>query len=92
MQDFDLILKLLDIASTAGVLLWIVWQFQRGTIIPKSVVDKMLEMYEDQAKETFKDIMEHLDRMIVICPLGFTNDEIRNAVKDAFDFDRGDKK
>jgi hypothetical protein len=67
--------------GTVAVLAWLVWQFHRGTIVPKAVADEMIEVYRNEAEKTFQAILEKFDNIIVVCPLGFTSHEIREAVK-----------
>lgn len=49
--------------GVVGVLAWLVYQFHRGTIIPRNVADQIIEVYKEEATNTFKAIMDRLDKL-----------------------------
>ena len=85
---FSLFVQVVQAVGTVGVLAWLVWQFNRGSLIPKPTADKLIEVYQVAAEKTFNQILERLDKIIVVCPLGFSNQDIRKAVQEALDKER----
>jgi hypothetical protein len=83
-----LFVQIVQAVGTIGVLCWLVWQFNKGSLIPKPTADKLIQVYQEAAEKTFTQILERLDKIIVVCPLGFSNEDIRRAVGDALDQER----
>jgi len=79
----QLFIQIVQAAGTIGVLTWVVWQLRTGSLIPKPTADKIIEVYQAAAEKTFMQIIDRLDKIIVVCPLGFSDKDIRRAVEDA---------
>ncbi len=83
-----LFVQIVQAIGTIGVLCWLVWQFNKGSLIPKPTADKLIQVYQEAAEKTFTQILARLDKMIVVCPLGFSDADIRRAVEEALDKER----
>lgn len=56
--------EVINSLGTVGALLLLVVAFMRGDIIPKSVFDRVLQMYERQLQILTEKFMERLDKVI----------------------------
>ena len=61
LQSFELLLKVIDALGGIGVLIFLVWAFYRGDLIPKSILNRILEVYEKQMAER---ILTRLDEAL----------------------------
>jgi len=50
--------------GTVGVLIFMVIAFYRGDIIPKTVLDRILAVYEKQMNELTNKILDKLDKAL----------------------------
>ncbi len=64
LQSFELLLKVIDALGGIGVLIFLVWAFYRGDLIPKSILNRILEVYEKQMADMTERILTRLDEAL----------------------------
>jgi len=78
--ELSVFLQAIQAFGVIGVLGWLVMQFKNGKIVPRSVVDEIIENHNQQTIKAFSDIIKRLDRIVVVCPFGHDSAEIRRSL------------
>ena len=58
--EWSLFLQLLESIGTVAVLVWLVFQFKSGKIIPEATANKLISAYKEQAEKAFAEIVTQL--------------------------------